>query len=130
MPSTTYVVPSIGRVEVRVKDEFGCNSYASIDVLGCCSAASYYVPNIFTPESEPPNNLLRAYPSSYCAYYKMRIYDRWGALLFETTNIEQGWDGIFRQKKCPAGVYVWVIESADSQSAIPSVKTGSITLIR
>ena len=54
----------------------------------------FYIPNSFTPNSDGRNDYFK--PEGY-AYdpdeYKMQIFDRWGQVIFETTNIEEGWDG-------------------------------------
>ena len=43
--------------------------------------------------------------------YELKIFSRWGELLFETNNIEESWDGTYytNEKLCPAGVYTYTI---------------------
>jgi gliding motility-associated-like protein len=60
----------------------------------------------------------------------MRIYDRWGQLLFETTNIAgSGWDGRYNGQPQPQGVYVYLVE-ADFANGVREKYQGNVTLLR
>jgi gliding motility-associated-like protein len=69
------------------------------------------VPNIFTPNNDGQNDVYRAYGTDLFDY-SMMIFDRWGGKLFETTNINEGWDGNFKGKPVASGVYVVIIQAA------------------
>ncbi len=45
--------------------------------------------------------------------YQLTVYDRWGELLFKTTQFEEGWDGTFKGELCKSDVYVWKISAAN-----------------
>jgi len=74
----------------------------------------YYVPNSFTPNEDQFNNeFLPVFYSGYDPYnYSMYIFDRWGEIVFETHDIEKGWNGTYgsSDKKVQDGVYIWKIE--------------------
>ena len=55
----------------------------------------------------------------------MVIYNRWGQVIFETTNPAEGWDG----KNSPAGVYSWVISYSDMVGKVVKIR-GSVTLAK
>jgi hypothetical protein len=57
--------------------------------------------------------------------FSMVIYNRWGQLVFETTNPTEGWDG----KDAPAEVYSWVISYADNLEKVKKIK-GGVTLVK
>ena len=64
----------------------------------------------------------------------MRIYDRWGELLFEAkdfavNDIYAGWDGTFRGKYMNSGVYIWYLE-VSYEDGLDASFDGSTTLIR
>jgi len=56
------------------------------------------------------------------------IYNRWGALVFTTSDISRGWDGIYRGKKADAGVYVYFIRGTDSKG--PVLVKGTVVLVK
>ena len=59
----------------------------------------------------------------------MKIYNRWGELVFETKQINQGWDGIYNDKKVDPGVFVYQVKAIcfDGQEYIDK---GNITLLK
>ena len=57
------------------------------------------------------------------------IYDRWGEKLFETTDMNKGWDGTYKGRKCDPAVYVYYID-ATCISKEKYIKKGNITLIK
>jgi len=57
--------------------------------------------------------------------FSMVIYNRWGQLIFETTNPVDGWDG----KDAQAGVYSWVISYSDTVGKVVKMR-GSVTVVR
>jgi gliding motility-associated-like protein len=92
------------------------------------------LPNAFTPNSDGLNDVFRPIfrgwePGSYF----MQIYNRWGQLLYETTNPLEGWDGTVDGVPLPPGVYAYVIAfEAPSYVTrlVSSPVSGSVTLIR
>jgi gliding motility-associated-like protein len=60
---------------------------------------------------------------------KFAVYNRWGTLMYETNNIAEGWDGTYKGKAQPMGVYVYTVE-AQSANGKKLVKQGNVTLIR
>lgn len=62
----------------------------------------------------------------------MMIFNRWGQMLYETSDMEAGWDGSFRGKEVPEGVYFWIANYSlyrDSQE-VQEDSQGSVTLFR
>jgi gliding motility-associated-like protein len=58
-----------------------------------------------------------------------KIFNRWGQLVYETTNINEGWNGQFNGKPQPMGVYVYAIDATTSTGK-KFVKQGNVTLVR
>jgi gliding motility-associated-like protein len=61
--------------------------------------------------------------------YLFRIYDRWGKIIFETNDINKGWDGTFNNEPVEKGTYVYVITYRSVNGKNISHK-GTVTLIR
>lgn len=60
--------------------------------------------------------------------YKMLVYSRWGDVIFETTDIEEGWDGSFRGELVPEGLYAFYISVADGAGRIFEER-GTVTML-
>ncbi|MBL7953976.1 MAG: gliding motility-associated C-terminal domain-containing protein, partial [Flavobacteriales bacterium] len=91
-----------------------------------------HVPNAFTPDGVAPNDIFKPImlgvePSSYRFY----IFDRWGQPLFETSDPEQGWNGLFADgTEVPIGVYVWKLVAKDRITTNRIERVGHVTLVR
>ena len=103
--------------EVIAIDENGCQISDLIDVEVNIDR-SIHVPTGFTPDSDGPqvNNQLHVHGLPGATINSFQVYNRWGELLYEVADfsindMNIGWDGTFRGKPAPAGVYIWRIEA-------------------
>jgi gliding motility-associated-like protein len=117
----TYIVTLISTNQEGCKDTISQTLVVLPDFY-------FYFPNAFTPNSNGNNDLYMGYGVGIKSY-RMRIFDRWGELLFETTDLYTGWDGTYKCKKLPGGIYP-VVFDLEGYSADPKQKYGHITLIR
>jgi gliding motility-associated-like protein len=114
------------RYYVTGTTEHGCVTVDSVDVT--VSAESLLaMPNAFAPgNTSSPLKLVRRGDATL---KHLRIFDRWGKCVFETSDIDEGWDGKYKGVPQPMGVYVYQVEAVTKAGA-PYVKQGNITLIR
>ena len=61
--------------------------------------------------------------------YDLKIFNRWGELLFESKDIEIGWDGYYKNQLCKQDVYVWKVV-AKCSNGHDIINAGNVTLIR
>jgi gliding motility-associated-like protein len=89
------------------------------------------IPNAFTPNGDGLNDEFRIFgtPTENITKYNFQIFNRWGQKIFETTNIEDGWDGKLNGQYCPAGVYVWELFYEDSKKT-KVTNRGTVMLLR
>ncbi|MEY5049044.1 MAG: hypothetical protein RLZZ175_2403 [Bacteroidota bacterium] len=68
----------------------------------------------------------------YFTNYRMLIFNRWGEIIFESTNPNEQWDGTYRGEEMPIGVYPWIVtyEGLVEKYKGPYLQKGSVTLIR
>lgn len=116
--TTTYTV--------TVYDVNGCSSSDEVTVTIEC--AELFVPNVFSPNGDGKNDQLNLL-SNCVSSYVFRVFDRWGAKVFETDSFSKSWDGSFDGKKCPTAVFVWHAEAVLVTGQTVS-KKGSVTLLR
>ena len=95
--------------------------------LGCKSKID--VPKAWSPDGDGHNDKL--YPLTICIkelkYF--RVFNRWGQLVFETSTIGQGWDGIFNGSPQVMDVYTWTLE-ADGVDGVHYKLAGNSILMR
>lgn len=87
-------------------------------------ASEIWVPNVFSPNDDGQNEVFKARGTNLFEF-EMRIYDRWGNKVFESDNIDDGWDGTFNGKPMNSAVFVYYILSAGEV-----VSKGNVTLLR
>ena len=90
-----------------------------------------YIPTAFTPNGDGLNDqfFILGLPPENITKFNLQIFDRWGQVVFSTTDIREGWDGTFKGAGCPDGVYPWVIYYEDNKKTRTSNK-GTVMLIR
>jgi gliding motility-associated-like protein len=125
-PKATFI--NDAALYLKVSDAVGCVGYDSIFVK-VYNGPTYYVPNAFTPNGDGVNDIFRAIPVGMANTVYFRIFNRFGELLFETNQFLKGWDGTFKGKPQPNGVYVWVVAGTDRNFKKVEIK-GTVNLIR
>lgn len=98
-----------------------------------CASCEVYAPTVFAPDGGAPNDVFRFSPGCLLSSVYIQIYDRWGNLVYAADENSQGWDGTFKGKRLPAGVYIYFAEielEADGKPTEMRKMSGSVTLIR
>ncbi|SEW44676.1 gliding motility-associated C-terminal domain-containing protein [Chitinophaga sp. YR573] len=87
---------------------------------------SLYAPNAFSPNGDGVNDVFRV-KGKGVAYYSMTIYNRWGGFVYQTSDMNKGWDGVLQE----VGGYVYVIEYAFYGKESTRLKQkGTVALVR
>ncbi|MBX3162904.1 MAG: gliding motility-associated C-terminal domain-containing protein [Bacteroidetes bacterium] len=116
----TYVVALTAQNEKQCLD----TAIKSIYVL---PDFTIFVPNIFTPNGDNLNETFKPVVRGQ-KEYRFQIFNRWGQKIFETTDINQGWDGTFRGELAKADSYVWKITVVSAKEE--KVLNGTVNLER
>ncbi len=124
--STTY--------SVTVTNEGGCLSSDEVSVFVVCTKGNLYLPNTFSPNGDGQNEVFYPRGRGISIIKGLRIFNRWGQLLFEKHNfdandISSGWNGTFKDAVLPPDVYVYMIDVLCENNTVLTLK-GDITLIR
>ncbi len=127
-----------GWYAVEIESQQGCMGGDSVFVLFSTPPEPIpdiriYLPNAFSPNGDGLNDEFKAVTNSEnIESFQMLIYDRWGTLIFESNDISRGWNGTFKGKLCPQGVYVYKVEYSLSGSSTgqSETKIGTVVLVR
>ncbi|MVM36997.1 T9SS type B sorting domain-containing protein [Spirosoma sp. HMF3257] len=141
--STVFTVPTTdGEVVIKLinnQGDLGCGNDMLIDdlqVKQCSECVGppelVYVPDVFTPNNDGVNDNLAVFLSpSASSSFALNIYNRWGSLIFTSTDPTYKWDGNYAGTACATGAYTWVIAYRSSTlPRIETVKTGHVLLMR
>jgi gliding motility-associated-like protein len=131
--SSKYISNPVASPEISTKyvvtgmTEWGCKTQDSINV-NINTEAILTLPNAFAP-GRGVNNLFKVIKRGTATLRHFRVYDRWGVVVFQTSNIDEGWDGTFKGVPQPVGVYIYDV-SAVSNTGKEFTKSGNVTLLR
>ena len=111
-----------------VMDDIGCVDLDTVN-FRVLNGPTFYVPSAFTPNGDGLNDTFKPIGVGISNIEYFRIFNRYGELVFETSEIGKGWDGIYRGVKQPAGNFVWSLKGTDRKGSLKTMK-GNVVLIR
>lgn len=122
--NSTFTTNNLGSVNLVVTDKNGCIASQTINISGYCTDIHY--PNTFTPNGDGVNDNwfitgLENDPST-----SVRIYNRYGELIFENKGNYKPWDGTYNGKQVVTGPYYFIISARQGKQVV----NGSLTIIR
>ncbi len=139
LKNPTYIYSNEGlyTVTLQVWNEYGCDADTTKeDFIEARRGGFIVFPNTFAPrEDVTGNTTIFGVNATFRPVYqdvttfKMEIYNRWGQLIFETDDINEGWDGRFNGEIAPDGVYVYVVRGR-FVSGKEYNKSGNVLLIK
>jgi gliding motility-associated-like protein len=123
-----FATPTEDVLYIVTANNQGCVDTASVFVRLRLPDGQYAIPNAFTPNGDGKNDVFLPYfpTGSGLVLKEMRVYNRWGALVYNGTT---GWDGTFNGKPQQAGTFIYYIV-VEQPSKTTEGKQGSVTLIR
>ncbi len=127
-------------VKLVAYSESGCSD--SLVVMNAFSDSQYYIkfPNAFIPNpggstggfySSKSDEVAQVFHPVFSgvADYQLKIFSKLGVLIFESNDVNIGWDGYFKAQLCNPGVYIWKIRGSYLNGE-PFVNMGDVTLIK
>lgn len=112
---------------VTITDQFGCVITDSV-LVEILDDYQIYIPSAFTPNADGKNDLYRLGGNGIMDFY-MILYNRYGEIVFETSDINDSWDGYFRGKEADSGTFAYYI-TIKYMNQDEKVHKGSFTLYR
>jgi gliding motility-associated-like protein len=129
--ASSFTVTAAGDYSVIVKTANGCTDSASITIETSHNCDDILFPTAFSPNNDGLNDQFGPLPLrnlSLLKNYSLRIYNRYGQVVFSSTNPFEKWDGSFRGQTADTGSYMWRAEYIyNNGSALK--KEGSITIV-
>ena len=133
-PSTTLLPLESDIYTISIIDSTGCTAIDSV-MITVNKNRPIFIPNAFSPNFDGTNDIFTAYGNAAAQQIQiMRIFNRWGALMFEGENLPLnsntiGWNGVFNNQDMQPGVYVYYIV-VDFIDGVSVPFEGDITILR
>ena len=124
-----FTVTTAGTYAVLITGQCGTTTDSATVKFDNCDCI-FYVPNAFTPNGDGKNDIFL--PKYHCLLnnYELKVFNRWGQLVFESRNPAVGWDGSYGNRQQETGTYIWELNYEDNLTGKNMRKTGTITLIQ
>lgn len=128
-PSHTYRDTGEYLVSLFVESDKGCKDTTTY-ILVVNDIYTFYVPTAFTPDNDGVNDVFRVFGRNIDEKtYNLKIYDRWGEVIWQTNKLDDGWDGKAKNnKKVKPGIYIWYASFYDKLGKYHE-ETGKVTVI-
>ncbi len=133
-PEPQLTVTKPVTLTARVANLGNCRAQDKVTIVPICNNENVFIPNTFSPNGDGHNDMFYPRGRGLAAIKSMRIFNRWGELLFEQKNFavndpNAGWDGSYKGQKLTPDVYVYMIDVLCENTEVISVK-GNITLLK
>lgn len=127
--SPSYKVEASGIYTVIAKNGCGNDTLRSTVNLAACSC-QLLLPNAFTPDGNGYNDTFRPLHACDMKDFQMAIYDRFGELVFRSSNPAFGWNGTFGGHKVPSGSFIWMVHYINPSTKQSIFRKGTVLVIR
>lgn len=132
-PTADYDAPGLYSVVLLAVDEEGCtfSDNFSFEVAFCepPEGCAYTFPNAFSPNGDGTNDTFKLLSNCPVGNYNLKVFNRWGGIVFESDDADAGWDGRFNGKAAPVEVYYY-LSSVETATGDIIQLNGDLTLLR
>ncbi len=112
----------------------GCRyiSVSLLEVEDCTRPedCSVQFPTAFTPNQDGRNDTFRLLSNCTLRNFQLRIFNRWGQLVFESNDPVAAWNGMFNNQPAPADAYAWIARYRLPNSDLLIAKKGEVMILR
>ena len=124
---TEGTAPNLGKYSVTVTDSNGCTETITHPVTVLPSDTLF--PNVFSPNGDGINDIL-LFKLPPVETYDLKIFDRWGKLIFYSNTVSTSWEGMLNGHPCPDGVYFYLLTATLPNEKGVIHRTDNVTLLR
>lgn len=128
--SNFTAITASGTYFIKAVNKTGCDTVVKVNVVIGPPTYTITAPNTFTPNNDGINDYFGVSIVGHIRFNYLKIYNRYGQIVFSTTSENQNWDGNTNGKQMAAGAYYWTLEATNDYYHSKIIRAGSITLLR
>lgn len=126
-PILSYPEPT--EVTLQIIPLQGCSAIDTSFIVTTDETFTVFLPNAFSPSADGLNDVFKVQGTGIQELEYFYIYDRWGALVFETTDLEQGWDGKVQNETASANQMFTYKVKAVGPNRVAKILVGAVTVV-
>ncbi len=132
LPGNSYPVDTAGLYSVTASVGDCVASDSTLINIEQCIPCEFYIPNAISPNDDGVNDVLDIYSNCVLDEFHLKIFDRWGSLIFTSDNPANRWDGRRSGEALNPGIYVYVLEVVVPKRNVPTavVLSGDVLVVR
>lgn len=127
--ASAITITQPGEYWLKVEDINGCKGSDTMRVSLKDCMQGFYIPTAFTPDGDGKNDVFRPLLFGRVKKYSFTIYNRWGQVVFQTSELAKGWNGIFAGTKQDSNVFAWTCTYQLEGQEVKTEK-GTVMLMR
>lgn len=126
---SNITIQNPGQYWLQVTDVNGCRGLDTITVVSKTCNIGVFIPTAFTPNGDGKNDFFKAIVHGNLLSFKLEVFNRYGELVFRTSDILKEWDGLYKGATFSTNTFVWqcVYQLEGNQ---PVYQKGTVLLIR
>jgi len=124
---STFTVTQPGTYRLNASNTCGTTTDDVIISKGVCKV---HVPNAFTPNNDGTNDLFRILGTETITEFNLKIFNRFGQVVFETADRTKGWDGRLKGQEQPVGAFAYMLQYKDINLQGMQSEKGTFVLLR
>lgn len=121
-------VEKSGTYHIKMTNDVGCETISVFEVKESCDP-KFYIPTAFTPNNDGTNDIFQVFGQDFNKF-EIQIFNRWGEVVFYTKDKQETWDGTYRGKDMPSGIYICVIKYRELPNGETQELKSELHLIR
>ena len=122
-------IQNAGQYLLQVTDVNGCKGLDTINVISKTCKTGVYIPTAFSPNRDGKNDFFKATVYGHLLSFKIEVFNRYGELVFLSTDPQKGWDGLYKGAPISTSSFVWQC-AYQLEGNQPVYQKGSVVLIR
>ena len=116
-----------GTYTVKAVNSEGCSTEKSVSMVQKC-VSRILAPNIFTPNGDNDNDIFLIVAEEV-SEYQLKVYNRWGEMVFMSTAESESWDGTYHAEKAPEGTYTWQLTYKNAKQPTEVLTYAGVVLL-
>ena len=129
---TVYPLDSVNDyfVTLYVTNEDGCTDSIT-NFIQVHEEVLLYAPNTFTPDGDKFNQIWKVFAVGLDPEkFELQLFNRWGEMVFQTKDVNEGWDAIYKGKEVQEGTFNWSVFAGNKYDDNKYIYRGSVNVIR